>query len=221
MPKLLPKLRVRYDLGKNALASAWAELVVLQRLLLVNFIVVLLHQAEEYRWPGGFPAVANLVLLRSPVPDRYPVNQNSAMVANLIFAYGFYLLPIFRPDVIWFGLGPVLIGAVVQLVGHGIVINAKLGSVYNPGMATAISGHVPVGAAYIYHISMNDSTTLWDWSFAIVYAASFMLLNFGVLEIRILGDKNSPYPFDPDEMQRSGIPDKFAAVTSPRTKTDA
>jgi hypothetical protein len=199
------------------LMSGWAELVVLQRLLLLNFIVVLLHQLEEYRLPGGFPAVANLVLLQSPTPDRYPVNQNAAMVANLFFAYGFYLLPAVYPDVIWLGLGPVLIGAVVQLVGHAIVINWRLRSFYNPGLVTTILGHVPVGVAYIYHISVNDSATRWDWSLAIAYAVSFMLLNFGVLEIRILGDKNSAYPFDPDEMQRSGIAEKFEAAKNRRT----
>ncbi|MGH2578831.1 MAG: hypothetical protein ACRDG9_13955, partial [Actinomycetota bacterium] len=45
------------------LAFAWNDLEVLQRLLLMNFIVVLLHQFEEYSWPGGFPAVANQVFL--------------------------------------------------------------------------------------------------------------------------------------------------------------
>lgn len=194
------------------LAWDWAELAVLPRLLLLNFIVVLLHQLEEYRWPGGFPAVANLVLLRSATPDRYPVNQHSAMVANLLFAYGFYLLPVFRPDVIWLGLGPVLIGAVVQLVGHGIVINAKLRSLYNPGLATTVLGHVPVGGAYVYQLWANGSATLWDGALAVAYAVSFMLLNFGVLEIRILGDRNSPYPFDEDEMRRGGIVEKFTAL---------
>lgn len=196
----------------------WAELAVLQRILLINFIVVLLHQLEEYRLPGGFPAVANLVLLQSPTPERYPVNQNSAMVANVFFAYLFYLLPAVYPEVIWLGLGPVLIGAAVQFVGHAIVINWKLRSFYNPGLVTTVLGHVPVGAAYIYLISLNDLASRWDWSLATVYAVSFMFVNFGLLEIRILGDKNSPHPFDADEMQRSGIAEKFEAATRIRTK---
>lgn len=203
------------------LAWSWAELGVSQRLLLLNFIVVLLHQLEEYRLPGGFPAVANLVLLRSPTPDRYPVNQNSAMVANLVFAYGFYLLPVFYPDVIWLGLGPVLVGAAVQVVGHGIVINAKLRSLYNPGLAATLLGHVPVGAAYAYQLTMNNSTTVRDCLLAVVYAVSFMFLNFGLLEIRILGDRNSRYPFDADEMQRGGIAEKFAAAERRRRKPGA
>ena len=66
------------------LATEWADLVPLQRLLLANFIVVLLHQFEEYGWPGGFPAVANIVMMRSENPDRYPLNQRSSMIANTI-----------------------------------------------------------------------------------------------------------------------------------------
>jgi len=61
---------------------------------ILNFIAVLLHQFEEYRWPGGFPAVANMVLFSSEKPDRYPLHQNSSMVANIIFAYVFYLVPV-------------------------------------------------------------------------------------------------------------------------------
>src|ERR687883_1631858 len=115
------------------LASAWSELETLRRLLLLNFIVVLLHQFEEYSWPGGFPAVANLVMLTSARPDRYPLNQNSSMAANLVFAYGFYLLPVFFPAVIWLGLAPVLVGAILQVIGHAIFVNIKLRSFYTPG----------------------------------------------------------------------------------------
>jgi sterol desaturase/sphingolipid hydroxylase (fatty acid hydroxylase superfamily) len=50
------------------LIFAWKELVFLQKLLLLNFIVVLLHQFEEYSWPGGFPAVANIVMMPSSFP---------------------------------------------------------------------------------------------------------------------------------------------------------
>lgn len=56
------------------LIFTWNDLALLQKLLLLNFIVVLLHQFEEYSWPGGFPAVANMVMMSSVTPDRYPLN---------------------------------------------------------------------------------------------------------------------------------------------------
>ena len=191
------------------LIFAWNELVLLQKLLLLNFIVVLLHQFEEYSWPGGFPAVANMVLMRSAKPDRYPLNQNSSMVANLIFAYGFYLLPVFFPNVIWLGLAPVLTGLTMQFIGHVIYVNMKLRSFYSPGAAATVFGHIPIGVVYIYYILANNMVNLWGWLLAVVYMTVFFFLNFFIIEQKLLGDKNSPYPFDQDEMKRFDIEKKL------------
>ena len=191
------------------LLFAWNEIVVLQKLLLLNFIAVLIHQFEEYSWPGGFPAVANMVLMPSAKPDRYPLNQNSSMVANLIFAYGFFLLPVFFPDVIWLGLAPVLVGSVLQFISHAIYTNIKLKSFYNPGVAATVFGHIPIGGIYLYSIVANNLVNVWDWLFAVVYVAVFMFLVFFLIEQKLLGDKNSPYPFDQDEMKRFDIEKKL------------
>ena len=191
------------------LIFAWNELIFLQKLLLLNFIVVLLHQFEEYSWPGGFPAFANKVLMRSAKPDRYPLNQNSSMVANLIFAYGFYLVPVFFPNVIWLGLAPVLLGLTAQFVGHVIYVSIKLKSLYSPGAITTVFGWIPIGVIYIYYILANNLVDLWGWLLAIVWAAVFMFLNFFIIEQKLLGDKNSPYPFDQDEMKRFDVEKKL------------
>ena len=190
------------------LIFAWNEIILLQKLLILNFIAVLLHQFEEYSWPGGFPAVANMVLMRSAKPDRYPLNQNSSMVANLIFAYGFYLLPVFFPNVIWLGLAPVLAG-IVQFFGHGIYVNIKLRSFYSPGVAATVFGHIPIGVVYIYYILANNMVNLWVWLLAVVYMTVFFFLNFFIIEQKLLGDKNSPYPFDQDEMKRFDVEKKL------------
>jgi hypothetical protein len=193
------------------LAVAWNELVLLQKLLLLNFIVVLLHQFEEYSWPGGFPPMANMALMphQGAKPDRFPLNQNSSMVANLVFAYGFYLVPVFFPNVIWFGLAPILIGAVVQTIGHGIFMNSRLRTFYSPGVATAVLGHLPIGVIFINYILANNIANLWDWLFAGAFAGVSMVLIFFVLEQKLLGSKNSPYPFDPDEMKRFNVEEKL------------
>ncbi len=101
------------------LALGWQTSDVLQRLLLLNFTTLLFHQFEEYGWPGGEPAIMNKVLQPSATPDRYPLNQNSAMVINVFAAYPFYLIPVFFPTVIWLGLAPVLFG-MLQFVVHGV-----------------------------------------------------------------------------------------------------
>ena len=190
------------------LIVAWNDLHVLQRLLLVNFIIILLHQFEEYSWPGGFPAIFNMVFMPSSTPDRYPLNQNSSMVANLILAYGFNLVPVFFHGAIWFGLAPVFLGVFIQVIGHVILINYRLRSLYNPGVATALFGHLPVGILYIHHIQANHLVQSRDWAIAVGYLVVFVGL-LSLLELKLLGDKNSPYPFDPDEMQRFGVAEKL------------
>jgi hypothetical protein len=193
------------------LIFAWNEIILLQKLLLFNFIAVLIHQFEEYSWPGGFPAVANIVLMPSLKLDRImtPLNQNSSMVTNLIFAYVFYLLPVFFPNVIWLGLAPILVGLTVQFIGHVIYVNIKLRTFYSPGAAAVVFGFVPIGVIYIYHIIANNMLNLWGWLLAVVYMTVFVFLDFYIIEQKLLGGKNSPYPFDQDEMKRGGVAQKL------------
>jgi len=192
-----------------SLMFAWNEMIFLQKLLILNFIVVLLHQFEEYSWPGGFPAVANMAMMSSEKPDRYPLNQNSSMVANLLFAYVFFLLPVFFPGSIWLGLAPILVGSIIQFISHGIYTNIKLKYFYNPGLAATVFGHIPIAVFYINYIVANNLVNQWDWIWAVVYMFAFLVLDFYLIEQKLLSNKNSPYPFDPDEMKRFNVGKKL------------
>jgi hypothetical protein len=50
----------------------------------LSLISLFLHQAEEYRYPGYFPGMVNLVMFASPQPDRYPLNTNTALIVNVV-----------------------------------------------------------------------------------------------------------------------------------------
>jgi len=190
------------------LASAWNDLEVLQRILLLNFIIVLLHQFEEYSWPGGFPAVANLVMLTGFMTRYFkPLNQLSSMAANVLFAYTAFLIPVFFPHVIWLGLAPILIGAVLQVIGHAIYVNIKIRSLTSPGTLTAVFGFLPVAVIYIDHIQSNNLANAQEWLLAVLWVVAAGYLTFYLFEQTLLGD--APYPFDQDEMERRDIPGKL------------
>ena len=127
----------------------WGRLEILERLLVMNFAALLIHQFEEYGFPGGEPAIMNIVLQNSDMPDRFPLNQLSAMITNVIAAYPFYLLPVFLPNVIWLGLAPVLFG-IMQFMVHGVMTNKKMKSIYNPGLGAVMLLHIPIGIYYIH-----------------------------------------------------------------------
>ena len=118
----------------------------LRKILLLSFMSLLMHQFEEYALPGGFPAVFNIGWNHeTEAPDRYPLNRLSCVCVNTFLAYPFYILPIVFPRVIWLGLAQIMFGMVGQLFIHGIVINRKLHSYYNPGLAVTVCLLVPIG----------------------------------------------------------------------------
>lgn len=178
----------------------WNDLEMLVRLQLMSFIAILVHQFEEYGWPGGGPAIMNGVIRKSDRLDRYPLNQFSAMLGNVLIAYTVYLIPVFLPNVIWLGLMPMLFGF-AQFPAHGIVGNLKLKSIYNPGLAAVVFLHIPVGMYYIYYVVANGLVSSRDWVIAIIYMAIVLGL-FGVLTYKVLPDRDSEYPFDKVEMER-------------------
>jgi hypothetical protein len=185
------------------LALFWNNLSVLQRLSLANLGVIFLHFFEEFGFPGGFPKLANAVLYPSAdaPADRYPLNQNSVMIGNWIFAILFYIPPIFFPNLIWLGLMPILFGAVGQSISHLIVNNIAMRTWYNGGLATTVFGHIPIVVLYVTYVQQRGLATVWDYVIAVIYAVAAYALFFRRL-IFALGDKNSPYPFDGVEMRR-------------------
>jgi hypothetical protein len=187
------------------IAIAWAllgHLPTVQMILLLNFAVLILHQFEELGWPGGFPWMYNEVVNPKGGPaDRYPLNQNNNLFINVWAAYPFCLIPVFFPTALWLGLAMVLFG-VGQFVVHAFVNNSKLRSLYNPGLATVVLGFLPLGAWYLFEVYSHQSVPPWNWGIAVVCMAFFS----GVVMVRIgfgfLADKNSPYPFAPEEIER-------------------
>ncbi|MBQ8703441.1 MAG: HXXEE domain-containing protein [Bacteroidales bacterium] len=132
------------------------------RLQLMSFIAILVHQFEEYGWPGGEPAIMNIVLQGSDIPDHYPLNRFSAMLTNVVIAYTVYLLPVFFPNVIWLGLAPMFMGF-MQFIVHGIATNIRLRSFYNPGLGAVVLLHYPIGIYYCWFVAHNGLATTGDW----------------------------------------------------------
>ena len=204
-----------YDIGGIAalisigiLIYAWNDMVVLQRLLFMNFIALLIHQYEEYGFPGGEPAIMNMVIQPSDTPDRYPLNQNSAMIINVLAAYFFYLLPVFFPDMIWLGIAPTLFGF-GQFIIHGIVTPKKLGQFYNPGLGAVVLLHFPIGGLIIYHIISNHLAGPLEWIAGIVYTFAFVFITLKKMTYTWLADKKSPYIFTEEEMRRFDVQAKM------------
>jgi hypothetical protein len=183
----------------------------IQLILIYSFMALLVHQFEEYALPGGFPAIMNSVLSREKEqPDRYPLNKNSCFIVNVVLGYTFYLSAVIFPDAIWLGLTQVLFG-MLQFLIHGIVINVRMKTFYNPGLAAVIFLHFPVGIYYIWYVVSNGLITTADyiWGFIAVIIAAILIV---ALPVRVLANRNTKYPFTEDEMERFHVREKLGRV---------
>lgn len=127
----------------------------IQVILTYSFMGMLAHQFEEYAIPGGLPGIANIAICGERVaPDRYPLNANQVMISNVFLTYPFYIVPILFPNLIWLGL--IQIGqGLSQVIPHGVIMNVKLKSPYNPGMASCLLIQLPLGIYYIWFVQTH------------------------------------------------------------------
>lgn len=78
-----------------------SHMTYVQVILVFSWMAMLVHQFEEYAWPGGFPLISNMVMIGEVErPDRYPLNQRQCFVSNVFLCYACYVIPIFFPQLI-------------------------------------------------------------------------------------------------------------------------
>lgn len=191
-----------------ALVLFWQSFDVLRRVQIMSFIAMLIHQFEEYGFPGGEPAITNMVMRTSDIPDRYPLNQFSAMLTNVLITYVAYLLPVFFPHVVWLCLAPILMGF-AQVLVHGILTNIKMKTIYNPGFGAVIFLHVPVGIYYIHYIAVNRMVDASNLIGGIIYFVLSVGLVVNGLTYKVLPNRNTKYVFSEEEMQRFHVKEKL------------
>lgn len=191
-----------------SLAFFWKDMSVLLRLNTISFIAILVHQFEEYGFPGGEPMIMNRLLQGSDIPDRYPLNQFSAMFTNVFFAYVIYLLPVIFPNVIAISIAPMLMG-MMQFMVHGVMTNIKMKSIYNPGLGAVVFLHIPVGVYYLRYITANGLAGSKDFVIGIIYTVVAMGFILGYLTYIALSDRNTKWIFADEELKRFNVEGKM------------
>jgi hypothetical protein len=163
-------------------------------LLWISLISLFIHQVEEYRYPGYFPGMINKALFASDMPDRYPLNTNTALIVNVFIGWLFYFLAVlFYRDAIWLGIATMLV-SVGNFFAHTFLFNIKGHTFYNPGMITAIFLFLPISTIFFLETVENNFATPTDW---VIGIALGIILNYvGVLKtIDWMKDKNTLYIF--------------------------
>lgn len=168
----------------------------LRVLLTISLITLLLHQFEEYHFPGYFPRMLNTTLFKSKLPDRFPLNSNTAWIINVWIGWLLYAVTIiFADKAMWLATATIVVSA-GNVLAHALLFNLKGKTIYNPGMVTALVLFLPVVTYYFIFISQHHLLHLNDLLFGI--AIGLVINYFGVLKlITLFGNKKTHYVFKP------------------------
>lgn len=182
----------------------------LQLLLWLSLMTLFLHQFEEYVFPGGAPIVINQALYgnTSSSQDHYPGNALSIMIVNLS-AYLFYIVAIIQPNWWWLGIATMMFNC-SQVIGHGLEMNIKLKSWYNPGLATSLFLFLPLSCRYFVLICRQPAVQPMTWLWGTLGFIGIMILTV-VLPVQGLKNKDSQYVIPQTQIKQLH---KVLAITS-------
>ncbi|MEN8123274.1 MAG: HXXEE domain-containing protein [Bacteroidota bacterium] len=125
----------------------------IESLFWIHFAIFLLHQFEEFVYPGKFKEFYNENILNRNRITRFPLNDNGIILVNVIFGWTAYLLSaILGENFIWLTIG--LLGVtILNGIMHTIMFIIK--RKYNPGFISGLLLFIPFGIFLLLKIMEN------------------------------------------------------------------
>ena len=174
------------------LAFTASSMATLTLVLWLSLLSLFAHQVEEWRWPGWFPGMLNVVLFRSDDPRRFPLNVRSGLAVNVGVGWiGYLLAALFAENALWLGLATILV-SLGNCILHLIVIPISGRMHKNPGMVTSLLLFAPIVIWFL--VVAWPLMSLTDIVVGLVLG---LILNIGgvVGLIRVLESRDAP-PFE-------------------------
>ncbi len=119
-------------------------------LLLLQTPLYMLHETEEYVFPGGFGKFFNMEIMKFETPDK-PLDESFIFYLNIILVW--IILPVFGLLSIQnYGYGLWLpYFSFFAGVAH-IALGVKTRRLYNPGLIVSLLLNIPVGVWSVFYL---------------------------------------------------------------------
>lgn len=129
------------------------------------------------------------------MPDRYPLNTNTALFINVVVGWAFYFLAaILAERAIWLGIATILV-SVGNIVAHTIVFNIKGKTIYNAGLVTSWLLFVPCACFFLSIVYSDHLATSADYYIGIALGITLNIA--GILKlIDWMANKDTIYIFN-------------------------
>ena len=116
----------------------------------------LVHQFEEYVWPGGFKDEVNNILMKRPSCD-FPINDQRAFLVNILYIWIYVpVCAIISFKAVIFPVSALVFSTINGLLHLGAGLLRRK---YNPGLLASLFLNVPFGLYVIFNMINNKLIT--------------------------------------------------------------
>lgn len=149
------------------------ELTDIERLLWLHFSILLLHQFEEYIYPGGFKKFFNQSVWNKNPITRYPLNDLGILIVNVAVGWtAYFISAIYNTQLLWLAIGLLLITLFNGLLHTFIAIIRKK---YNPGFITGLFIFIPFSLYVIFKLLAVAIHSDWVTGVSIFFIGTAMI----------------------------------------------
>lgn len=193
-----------YAAGVVAVVLAMGEWSLVQRMVFASMAVLFLHFYEEFGCPGGFPRMGLYVEMKVTDPDarHWSLNQLNSLFGNWWFAIVVFGSALLLPDVGFLTLAVALF-AFLEVAMHLVGFPLGIKRLYNPGLATAVFGLLPISIWYLVQVVPMGVYTGWDVLLALVWIVFNYWLVFRSPLYTWMGSKSETWAFTEEEVALS------------------
>jgi hypothetical protein len=134
----------------------------------IHLPILMIHEFEEYVFPGGFKEFFNkkTVFALDPVENDVPLNEPMIFWIN-IGVWIFIILGALLVNIVpWLGLIFILFNGLFNGFGHLFLFQIKVRG-YNPGLVTTILFVVPLSVLVVLTIHNQTLFSVSDWIISI------------------------------------------------------
>ena len=137
----------------------------------------------------------NTAMYKSEIPNRYPLNTNTAFYVNVIVGWTFYFFAAFFAEkAIWLGLATISV-SFGNIIAHTFLFNIKGKTIYNAGMVTSWIFFVP--CVYFFFAIVHHEHLASTTDYLIGISLGVTLNVIGVLKvIDWMANRNTTYIFE-------------------------
>lgn len=146
----------------------------------------MIHEFEEYIFPGGFKNFFNTRTIFSPreIKDETPVSEAYIFFVNPVLIWPWAIIGAVFYTLPWIGFSLIIFQFVINNVQHAVLFQLKHKG-YNPGLLTTLFVLIPYCTLVVWYVIANNIMTTSDWILSFLVCAGVFVTLMSITLTRI------------------------------------